>query len=103
MKKLFPLRAPGRVDARVVDAVKHEVRKYVKRERRKELPEDFTEWQFRCKVGPTRDSATSLELGSLAGAIDDVARTGATEVYIEILAEAGHRTMAPKADTPPSS
>jgi hypothetical protein len=91
MKKIFPLKAPGKADARVLELVKNDVRKYVKRERRKTLPESFTQWDFRCKVGPDRDHAADCELGNLSPAIDAVANAGSEQVYVEILAEPGKR------------
>ena len=92
MKKMFALKAPGKADPRVVDAVKHEVRKYVKRERRKLLPEGFTEWIFHCKAGANRDTAAACDLPDIGSIIDQVAQTGAAEAYIEIIAEPGHRS-----------
>jgi hypothetical protein len=91
MKKTFPLKAPGKDDARVLDAIKHDVRKYVKRERRKTLPEGFHLWNFDCKIGPDPATAQPQPLKEIGPAIDAVAQTGATGVYIEILAAPGHR------------
>jgi hypothetical protein len=51
MKKTFQLKEPGKDDQRVLDAIKHEVRKYVKRERRKTLTTGVDFWDFDCKVG----------------------------------------------------
>lgn len=93
MKKTFPLQIPGQADARVVEAVKNEVRKYVSRERRKTLPEGFDLWNFRCKVGPDRDGAGDCELGNLTPAIDEVVRARAPAVYVEIMAEPGKRIL----------
>ena len=98
MKKNFPLKIPNQVDARVVEAVKGDVRKYVKRERRKALPAGFTAWNFKCKVGPTAATAEECELPGVSARIDQVANTGAAAVYVEILAEPGYR--APPADHP---
>jgi hypothetical protein len=92
MKKTFPLSAAGKADARVVDSVKHEVRKYVKRERKKPLPADHELWDFACKVGVDQLSAESKRLGEVSAAIDTVARTGAKSVYLEILAVPMRRT-----------
>jgi hypothetical protein len=109
MKKNFPLHAPGKADARVVEGIKHDVRKYVQRERRKELPEGFEQWDFSCKVGADAASAVSTELSAVAGAIDAVVATAADFVYVEILAVAAHRaprhaslaaTPAPLTQTP---
>ncbi len=41
MKKNFPLKAPGKEDARVRDKIRHEINKYVRRERKKTVPEGF--------------------------------------------------------------
>jgi hypothetical protein len=95
MKKTFPLQAPGKDDARVRDKIRHEVNKYVRRSRRKEVPEGFAQWEFACKVGPTADTATSRPLKDVAGAIDAVAEAGAQAVYLEIEAVPAQRLSSP--------
>jgi hypothetical protein len=91
MKKTFPLKLPGKADPRVLEGVKHDVRKYVKRERRKALPDGFDRWNFRCKIGPDRDHAADCELDSINPALDAIANAGGAEAYVEILAEPGNR------------
>ena len=86
MKKTFPLHARGKAEARVLDAIKHEVRKYVRRELKKPLPEAAARWTFACRVGADQAAAQSSELKAIATAIDAVAGTGVDSVYIEILA-----------------
>lgn len=98
MKKTFPLKEPGKVDARVVEAVKAEVRKYLKRERRKKLPEGFDQWDFACKVGPDQAVADTKSVKDIFSAIDVIAKTEAPQVYVELLAAAGKRF--PSAVTP---
>jgi hypothetical protein len=94
MKKTFPLQAPGKDDARVRDKIRHEVNKYVRRSRRKEVPEGFAQWDFACKVGASADTAVARPLKEVAGAIDAVAEAGATAVYLEIEAVPSQRTSA---------
>ena len=77
MKKTFPLSAPDRATARVIDAIKHDVRKYVKRERRKPLPEGTDFWNFACKVGPDAATAEPKVIDEVNAAIDAVAAGGA--------------------------
>ena len=49
MKKIFQLRPEGKHPDRVLDATKHEIRKYVKRQRRVPLPEGVDFWEpVRC-------------------------------------------------------
>lgn len=91
MKKTFPLQAPGKDDARVRDKIRHEVNKYVRRSRRKEVPEGFGQWDFTCKVGTAVASAEQRALKDVATAIDAVAEAGAPGVYIEIVAVPGQR------------
>ncbi|HEY8993208.1 MAG TPA: DUF6172 family protein [Lacunisphaera sp.] len=95
MKKTFPLQAAGKDDARVRDKIRHEVNKYVRRSRRKEVPEGFAQWEFVCKVGATAEAAASKQLKEVAGAIDAVAESGATSVYLEIDAVPSQRRAAP--------
>lgn len=93
MKKTFPLQAPGKIDARVLESVKDEVRRYVKREHRKAVPEGFHLWTFDCAVGPAAGQATECALGDLNARIDAVAAAGSTQVYVEILAKPGKRIL----------
>ncbi len=95
MKKTFPLTAPGKDDARVRDKIRHELNKYVRRERMKKLPEGFTLWAFDCRIGPNAATAEPRPLKEIGRTIDTLAAEGATEVYIEILARADIRTTAP--------
>ena len=86
MKKTFPLRRPGVADQRVVETIKRDVRRYVKRERAKTPPAEFDVWEFHCKGGPTAANAESRALKEITGAIDAVAATGAEAVFIELAA-----------------
>ena len=86
MKKTFPLQQPGKADARVLDAIKHDVRKYVKRERKKTPAAGFTQWEFSCKVGPDAASATAVPLDDISAAIDEAAQAGGPSIYVEVIA-----------------
>ncbi|HYP16600.1 MAG TPA: DUF6172 family protein [Opitutus sp.] len=100
MKKTFPLRLPGKADARVLDSVRHDVRKYVTRERRKKLPEGHDLWSFDCKVGANADSAETKELADMSAAIGAIAAAGAESVYVEIIARPDHRIPPPAGSAP---
>ena len=89
MRKVFKLTDPKKHEDRVLEAVKHDIRKYVKRERKKDLPEKATMyWDFDCKVGATAENAEVVVFEELIKALDAVKATGATEMYVEILAKA---------------
>ncbi|MCW1886955.1 DUF6172 family protein [Luteolibacter flavescens] len=91
MKKTFSLDVPDRKPALVLDAVKHELRKYLKRERRKPLPEGVDFWDFDCRVGATAAEAAATHPGDLEKAVAEIATAGGKEAYVEILAKSGHR------------
>lgn len=91
MKKLFPFEVDGLKPARVIDSIKNEVRRYVKRERRKDLSEGVDFWDFDCRVGPDREDPADSHVAALNGAIDLAATEGWAAIYIEILAKPGHR------------
>ena len=95
MRKLFPLHIEGRHPDRVLDAVKHEVRKYLKRERRRDLPEGVDFWDFDCKCGLLSADAQVVHVAALISAIDTLAKTQASAVYVEILAKHGKRSPKP--------
>jgi hypothetical protein len=95
MKKTFPIQVPDKNTDRLVESIKGEVRKYVKRERRKPIPEGFDQWDFDCKVGPDEASAQSMSSKEIFPAIDALAKAGGAQVYIEILARPGNRFPTP--------
>ena len=98
MKKSFPLHVPGKEAPKVVEAIKLELTKYVKRERRKKLPEGVDFWDFQCKVGSDSGTATAIPLTDVPKSVEAVAlasTTVAAEVYVEIMASPGHRVKKP--------
>ena len=100
MKKTFPLIASHKASARVLDAVKHEIRKYVKRERRKAVPAGFDEWEFACKIGAEADSAENKALRDVGSAVDAIAASGSSSVYIEVIAIPAHRARTSPTSDP---
>jgi hypothetical protein len=91
MKKNFSLTSPTHKPARHIELIKHEINKYIARERRKTLPEDAGYWDFDCKCGPDTASAVTLHVSTIGKHIDDVAAMNAATVYVEIIARPGAR------------
>ena len=98
MKKNFPLTSEKQAPARVVEQIKSDVRKYLKRERKKALPEGVDFWDFACKVGQAEAAPEPKHVEQVIPAIDEAAAAGVAFVYIEILATPGHRRS--KGDAP---
>jgi len=91
MKKTFSLTHEKIKRPRLVEAIKHEVKKYIKRERNKKLPEGIDFWDFDCKYGPSEDKAESIHLSAINKSIDDAEQLAVESFYIEILAKPGVR------------
>lgn len=91
MKKTFKLDIEGKNRDRVLEATKHEIRKYVKRQRRVPLPEGVDYWDFDCKFGSTEASATVVHFATITELIDALAKDGGAAFYLELLAKPGHR------------
>ncbi|MDO9032006.1 MULTISPECIES: DUF6172 family protein [Hydrogenophaga] len=95
MRKTYPLRPEGKNPDRVLDAVKHDIRKYMKRERRRDLPEGATFWDFDCRFGADKDSAQTANPAELIGLLDVLAKAGGAQCYVELLAKPGVRQPRP--------
>lgn len=98
MKKTFKLQIEGKNPDRLLEAIKHEVRKYVKRERRKTLPQGVDYWAFDCKFGVAAEAAEIVRLGEITKKMDEVASAGGDSFYVEIIATHGIRKARDEAD-----
>jgi len=98
MKKTFPFAVEGKHPDRLLDATKHELRKYMQRERKRPLPEGVDFWDFDCKFGPDAAGAEVAHIAELNKRIDALRASGATQFYVEILAKHGIRKPRGPAD-----
>lgn len=98
MKKNFPLHIEGKNPDRVLEAVKHEIRKYFKRERNRALPKEVDFWDFDCKVGLSAESAEVVKVSAVVESLDALAKEDAASVYVEILSKHGIRVIRPEND-----
>lgn len=88
MKKTFKLDHPKIKVPRVVDSVKHDIKKFLKKERKKPLPSGAIYWDFDCKFGQSEETAVEVHLSSLTKNIDDLVENNIMTIYVEITAKA---------------
>jgi len=94
MKKIYKLTDPKKHEDRVLEAVKNDIRKYVKREKKKDLTDKkLMYWDFDCKVGASANDAKVVAYEELIKALDAFKATGVSEVYVEILAKEVHKPL----------
>ena len=97
MKKIFNINSnPNKKPARQLDAIKHEINKYLSRERRKDLPEGVDYWDFNCKIGDDAASAADVHVSKINTEIDNIVGSGKEEFYLQVKAIKGLRK--PKKD-----
>ncbi|KQP22562.1 DUF6172 family protein [Pseudorhodoferax sp. Leaf267] len=95
MRKTYQLQVEGKHPDRHLEAIKHEIRKYIKRERRRDLPEGADFWDFDCRFGAAEASAEVVHLATITGLIDGVVKAGGPQFYVELVARPGKRQPRP--------
>ena len=88
MKKTFKLEHPKIKVPRIVDSIKHDIKKYLKKEREKTLPAGTKYWDFDCKLGQSEETAAAVPLLLLKKSIDELVEQKATTIYVEMTAKA---------------
>ena len=96
MKKTFNLTHPKIKVPRLVEGIKYEVKKYIKRERRKILPPKADFWDFDCRFGVDEASSDVIHVSAINKSISQAESKQLESFYLEILAKPGHRTKKPK-------
>ena len=91
MKKTFQLIVANKNKDRQVESIKNEVRKYIKRERTKRLPENCNYWNFDCKFGKTQEEAGEIRFVDITKSIDIAASEDLESFYLELVARAEFR------------
>jgi len=87
MKKTFKLTHEKIKLPRLVEAIKHEVKKYLKRERRRVLPEGADYWDFDCRFGTDEASSEVIHLSEIGKSISWAESEQLESFYLEILAK----------------
>jgi hypothetical protein len=95
VRKTYLLNIEGKNRDRLLEASKHDIRKYVKRERSRPLPAGVDFWDFDCKFGHSEASAAVVHFATLMGLIDTAAQEGSEQFYVEVVTKHGHRTARP--------
>lgn len=93
MKKTVELKHEKIKYPRLVEAAKHDIKKYVKRENNKKLPSGFDIWEFDCAFGADQQSAEPVELHLINKKIDQVENEGLTSFYVEVIARAANKPV----------
>ena len=94
MKKTFKLTHEKIKLPRLVEAIKHEVNKYLKRERRRALPEDADYWDFDCRFGSDEKSSEVIHVSEINKSISWAETENLESFYLEVMVKPCSRTRA---------
>lgn len=89
MKKIFKLKDGDKNPDRILDAIKHEIRKYIKREKRKPLPEGVDFWDLKCKFAQNDDEPQMIEFIDITKHINEASQADCNSFYMEIISTEG--------------
>ncbi|RLA70453.1 MAG: hypothetical protein DRG24_06870 [Epsilonproteobacteria bacterium] len=85
MKKIFHLQQKNKHPDRVLESVKYDVRRYIKRERKKKLPDEESYWDFDCRFGQNSDEAEKVNASEIISALDKAHEADWDQCYVEII------------------
>jgi hypothetical protein len=91
MKKTFQLTSEKKTLDRQLDAIRHEIKKYTARQRKKKLPEGFETWNFDCAIGATPEEKQVIQVQEIKQHIDRLVADAHTSFYLEVVARAAHK------------
>lgn len=97
MKKTIALTHPKLKPARLADAIKYDIKKYLNRERRKPLPAGADYWTFDCRFGASEELAVKIFTSEINKHLDAAIEQEQPQCYVEILARACQHQPKPYA------
>ena len=97
MKQSYNLIHPKIKVPRVVDSIKHDIRKFLKKERKKPIPSGAKYWGFECKFGQSEETAVEVPVSSLTKSIDDLVANNIMTIFVEITATPVEADSKPQA------
>jgi len=92
MKKTFVLSHPKISYQRLIEMAKGDVKKHIKKERAKALPENADFWGFDCKFGQKADSARTIHEGDINTNISSAQSQHWKSFYLEVVPTPKTRT-----------
>ena len=102
MKKTFKMTHPKIKVPRLVEAIKYEVKKYIKRERRKPLPDTVDYWDFDCRYGADEASSEVIHLSAINKSISQAEAEQLESFYLEFWSNLAFEARGPGKSNKPT-
>lgn len=91
MKKTFKLHVENKNQDRVVESIKSEIRKYIKREQNKPLPKEKNFWFFDCKFAKDEETPYEISFSDIMRFVNEAVAENCETFYLEIVSRAEKR------------
>ena len=91
MRRTYRLDIEGKNRDRLVEASKHDIRKYIRRERRKQLPKGADFWDFDTRFGTEEAGAVTIAPAELIRRIDALVAEGGNQFFVQVERKPGNR------------
>lgn len=98
MKKIFKLREGDKNPDRIVEKIKHQLRKYLRREKKKKLESLNGFWDFNCRFGIDEENSKKVSFNDIIQLLDKAREDKLMECYIEIVAEVKEKSLREDTD-----
>ena len=100
MKKIFYFNQENKHRDRALESIKYDVRRYIKRERKKKLPDEESYWDFDCRFGQNSDAAETLKSSEVIAALESAHNAGWDHCYVEIIVKQVMKTKIASDELP---
>lgn len=91
MKRKFDLSVENKHPDRVLESIKYEVRKYIKREKNKQLPEGIDFWKIECKFSKNDEALNDVKFEDITKLINEASIEKCHNINIELVSTPGHK------------
>lgn len=85
LKKTFKLQVENKNKDRVLESIKSEIRKYIKREQKKPLPKEKDFWFFDCKFAKDEEIPQEISFSDIIRFVNEAASENCKTFYLEII------------------
>jgi hypothetical protein len=92
MKKRFALTDTKKAPERVLEGIKNDIRKYIKREKRKPLPLDTDFWRIDCKFAKNDNELEDIRFEDIMKNINEASAQNCESFSIELVSVAIQKT-----------
>jgi len=98
LKKIFKLREGDKNPDRIVEKIKHQLRKYLKREKKKKIEALNSFCDFECRFGIDEENSKKVSFNDVIQLLDKAREDDLRECYVEIVAVIKEKSLREDTD-----